>query len=160
MDKVKSLLRRDQESQQFNETNLTKPKSLQPWEVPIADASDDEKPLRKDRLTLNDFVATDSLMDKTPEEIRRIWLETHETGANNNNLICNVIPADAFRCFAQKAADYPQFLYVIPRESGICDKVEFVLGQWNQMDCYFTSAIQSQPVGGSESTPSPPPWPL
>jgi len=96
---------------------------------------------KKDRPSLDDIVKLELLLNESKEDIERIWLEYHQSGAKN--VVSAVAPPAAVKSMTDKAVDNPQFLYAVPRGQGM----EFVLGQWKKTDCYFTPLIQYQTHG-------------
>ncbi|XP_059091652.1 ATP synthase mitochondrial F1 complex assembly factor 1-like isoform X2 [Tigriopus californicus] len=85
---------------------------------------------------LNDRMKVDLLMDKTPEEIGKIWREFHLT----KDSLSAVIPTDVYKQMAERFVEYKTFLFPLPRKQGY----EFIVVQFLGNGAHFTTLINFQ----------------
>ena len=100
-----------------------------------------EEDIRGSKLpkTLNEIINVDMLQDKNSEEITYIWTEFYK----KKNCISSVIPKDIFNRIISRATNCPLFLYPLPKDNGY----EFILSQFVNNRCFFTSLINYQVHG-------------
>jgi len=95
---------------------------------------------------LDSLFKVELLVDKSADEISRIWTEYW----SGKETISAVIKKDVFDLMAPRIKECPLFLYPLPREQGY----EFYLTQFSEYHCFCTSLINYQ-VHGEDA-----PWQL
>jgi len=86
--------------------------------------------------SLESVMKMDLLKDRTVEEITHIWGEFHK----NKNFIFAAIPATDWKAMANRAAQFPTFLYPLPRQNGF----EFFVQQFDGNECHITPLLAFQ----------------
>lgn len=93
---------------------------------------------------LDQLIKMELLVDKSADEISKLWTEYWA----GKDTVCAVINQDIFYSMSQRMKESPMFLYPLPRDQGY----EFYLAQFTDMHCFYTSLINFQ-VHGEEA-----PW--
>lgn len=92
------------------------------------------------RKGLDDIVKLELLADKSVAEITQIWAQYYAT---KEGTIYATIPVEKYARLKAKGKECPLFIYALPRDSGY----EFVLGQCNNDDWYYTPLLAYQTHG-------------
>ncbi|XP_070562850.1 ATP synthase mitochondrial F1 complex assembly factor 1-like [Ptychodera flava] len=90
----------------------------------------------KTHRSLSSVLKLDLIQDKTKEEISQIWKDYHR----QKDGISAVIPETTYSKIHERSQKFPLFLYPLPRDQGY----EFVIGQFDEHNCHFTSLINYQ----------------
>lgn len=85
---------------------------------------------------LNILMKVDLIVDKSSDEITKIWVEHHKT----KDCISAVMPSPSFLQLHTKSLHCPMFVYPLPREEGY----EMWFSQFSGQRCYFTSLVNYQ----------------
>ncbi|RWS08979.1 ATP synthase mitochondrial F1 complex assembly factor 1-like protein [Dinothrombium tinctorium] len=97
--------------------------------------------------SLKEVVKLDLLMNHTADEIVDIWSKYHRDKAN---CVYAVIPTDKYEQIYKTSREFPLFIYPIPRPNADGTNAEndshyeFMLGQFNGHEIYFTPLIMYQ----------------
>lgn len=94
------------------------------------------------RPTLEESKVRELKSKRSIEELTDCWKSLHL----NRNAVCAVLPRSVYDRIRERAADYPVFLYPLPRDAGY----EFVLSQFLGDQCHMTPLAAYQ-RHGSES---------
>ncbi|XP_077981740.1 ATP synthase mitochondrial F1 complex assembly factor 1-like [Glandiceps talaboti] len=94
---------------------------------------------RSTQKTLDSVMKLELIQDKTTEEITQIWKDYH----SQKDCIAAAIPSRNYEKIHERSQKYPMFLYLLPRKQGY----EFILGQFDNHNCHFTSLINYQAYG-------------
>lgn len=85
---------------------------------------------------LNQIMKLESLENKSASEIESIWKEYHQS----EDGLYGVLPKEAYEDMYSRLNEYPVFLFPLPRSEGY----EFIMHQFQEHSCYFTSLINYQ----------------
>ncbi|XP_034249449.1 ATP synthase mitochondrial F1 complex assembly factor 1 [Thrips palmi] len=85
---------------------------------------------------LSDIMKTELLLDKTPDEIKSIWIDYHKS----KDVIAATIPSDIYDKLYQRSLEHPTFLLALPRSQGY----EFIVCQFASNEIHFTPLISYQ----------------
>ena len=85
---------------------------------------------------LNDILKLEHIIDKDADEVGTIWTEYFKT----KQLISAVIPGNIFDKVYTRSLSCPAFIYPLVKDQGY----EFMLGQFRDKLCYFTSLLNYQ----------------
>uniref|UniRef100_T1IH23 ATP synthase mitochondrial F1 complex assembly factor 1 n=1 Tax=Strigamia maritima TaxID=126957 RepID=T1IH23_STRMM len=88
------------------------------------------------RNTLDSIIKMDLIKNKSSSEISDIWREYHK----KQDKISAIIPAKIYSTICQRAKEFPVFVYPLPRGDGY----EFIMAQFENDDCHFTSLLNYQ----------------
>ena len=86
--------------------------------------------------SLNDIMKVDLLMDKTPEEIKHIWIDYHRS----KDVVTSVVPKDTYLVMHERGKEFSTFLLPLPRSQGY----EFIVCQFLAHEVHFTPLIAYQ----------------
>lgn len=118
-----------------------KPLRVEVKERPYSSAPAAGKPNLRDcrsanRKQLQDIMKTELLADKSPEEIKNIWLDYHKT----KDVIVGVVPRDLYETMEARGREFSTFLLPVPRSQGY----EFIMCQFLGNEVHFTPLIAYQ----------------
>lgn len=85
---------------------------------------------------LGDIMKLDLVEQRSPEEIKQIWLQYHQ----GKEVICATIPIEQYDLMMERAKKYPLFIIPIPRSQGY----EFIMLQFFANTIHFTPLINYQ----------------
>jgi len=93
---------------------------------------------------LDALMRTDLLADLPTDDVTKLWSKYW----SERDTISAVITKDVYDAMAPRMAEFPIFLYPLPRQQGY----EFYMSQFTSQHCFFTSLLNYQ-VNGEEA-----PW--
>lgn len=82
---------------------------------------------------LEDIMKVELLVDKTADEITKIWLDYHK----ERDVLVAAIPAERFNLLMARGKEYPLFIFPLPRSQGY----EFFLLQFASNTVHFTPLL-------------------
>ncbi|XP_054709682.1 ATP synthase mitochondrial F1 complex assembly factor 1-like [Uloborus diversus] len=85
---------------------------------------------------LHQIVKVEAMQSKSADEIEEIWKQYHQ----NKDGLYAVLPKVTYEKLYTRSQKYPTFLFPLPRAQGY----EFIMLQFLQHSCYFTSLINYQ----------------
>ncbi|XP_022206362.2 ATP synthase mitochondrial F1 complex assembly factor 1 [Nilaparvata lugens] len=85
---------------------------------------------------LDDVMKIELVEDKSPDEIKDLWLEYHKS----KDTIAAVIPPEKFKIILERGEKYQLFLLPLPRKQGY----EFIVCQFASNEVHFTPLISYQ----------------
>ena len=88
---------------------------------------------------LEKILDLDSIKDKTPEEISKMWTEAHQ----DKTAIVSVIPVDVWQTLSSRFIEHNTFLLPLPRNDGY----EYMVIQFEGKEAHFTSLYNYQRYG-------------
>lgn len=99
---------------------------------PLAKADTSEIPYKK----LSDIMKLELVMDKSVEEITKIWFEYHKT----KDALAATLNVQQFETLIKRAKQYPIFILPLPRSEGF----EFFMLQFAANTVHFTPLLAYQ----------------
>ncbi|XP_042901199.1 ATP synthase mitochondrial F1 complex assembly factor 1 isoform X1 [Parasteatoda tepidariorum] len=120
-----------------NLANVKPSSSKYNWETKHADnkKSNGKSNFQKEK-DLNLIMKLDAIKEKSAQEIESIWKEYHKL----KHGVYTVLPAKLFEKISSNLKNFPIFLFPLPRTDGY----EFIMCQFLDQSCYFTSLINYQ----------------
>lgn len=107
-------------------SELSRPKPALPGQAEAVDGS----------KKLSDIMKLELVQDKTPEEIKHIWVEYHKTKVS----VSGVLELAQFEKIMARGKAFPVFIFPLPRDQGY----EFIMHQFAGNSVHFTTLLSYQ----------------
>ncbi|GAV06842.1 hypothetical protein RvY_16763 [Ramazzottius varieornatus] len=129
------LQRRLEENKKRNMASMQNP--AQKEQLPSEKFHASAKPVYNKQRQLKDMMKTELLDGKSIEEVAEIWTAYHK---GKEGSVAAVVPTKMYETIVQRAAQYPIFLYPLPRDGGY----EFFVTGFQGRECFFTQLASFQ----------------